>query len=327
MKYIDEFRDRKVSKHLLDKILKIVEGYDKGITLMEVCGTHTTAIFRAGIRSLLPSNITLLSGPGCPVCVTPNYYLDKAIAYSRLPDVIITTFGDMIRVPCSSSSLEKEMGRGGDIRVVYSPLESVKIAKENPDKKITFLGVGFETTAPLVASTILEAKEEGLNNLFVLSGHKLIPPAMIVLLESGEVRVNGFICPGHVSTIIGTEPYYPVARKYGVPSVITGFEPVDILKGIFMLLTQIVNRTKPKVEIAYTRVVKKEGNQRALSLMYKVFKIKDSEWRGMGVIPESGLFIREEFSDFDVEKNIEVEEEETKEHPGCICGEIRFSGD
>lgn len=322
MKYIDEFRDKKISEHLSDKIKKTVERSNKKITLMEVCGTHTTAIFRAGIRSLLPSNINLLSGPGCPVCVTPNYYLDKAIAYSKLPDVIITTFGDMVRVPGSSSSLEEEKGGGGDIRIVYSPLESTKIAKENLSKRVIFLGVGFETTAPLVASTILEAKDGNLKNLFVLSGHKLIPPAMISLLESKDVRVDGFICPGHVSTIIGADPYYPVARKYSVPSVITGFEPADILKGILMLITQIVNGMEPKVEIAYARVVNKEGNKRALSVMKKVFRVEDSEWRGMGVIPDSGLFIRDEYSDFDVEKNIEVQVEETKEHPGCICGEI-----
>ncbi len=322
MKYIDEFRDKKVSQYLVEKILQTVKEKKQKITLMEVCGTHTTSIFRAGIRSLLPSNITLLSGPGCPVCVTPNHYLDKAIANSRLPDTIITTFGDMMKVPGSSSSLEEEKARSGDIRVVYSPLDSIKIARENPNKKIIFLGVGFETTAPLVASTILEAKEEGLSNLFVLSGHKLIPPAMIALLKSKEVNIDGFICPGHVSTIIGAEPYQPVAKKYGVPSVITGFEPVDLLEGILMLLTQIVDGKKAKVEIAYTRAVKEEGNRRALSLMDEVFRIGDSQWRGMGIIPKSGFFIKDAFSDFDANKNIKAMVEETKEHPGCICGEI-----
>lgn len=322
MKYIDEFRDKKVSKRISNKIKNLLDGQDKEITLMEVCGTHTMSIFRAGIKSLLPPNINLLSGPGCPVCVTPNYYLDKAIAYSRLPFVIISTFGDMIKVPGSSSTLEEEKGSGGDIRVVYSPIESIKIAMENKDKSVIFLGVGFETTAPLVASSIIKAKEEGIKNLYVLSGHKLIPPAMIALLKSKELKIDGFICPGHVSTIIGAEPYYQVAEMYKVPSVITGFEPVDILEGILMLVNQIVNGTKSKVEIEYKRAVKKEGNIKALSVMNSVFYINDSEWRGMGIIPDSGHFIRDEFSNFDVEKNIDVEVEETKEHPRCICGDV-----
>ncbi len=322
MKYIDEFRNKKITRYISGKIQETVKGYNDRITLMEVCGTHTTAIFRAGIKSLLSDKINLLSGPGCPVCVTPNHYLDRAIAYSRLPDIIITTFGDMIKVPGSSSSLEGEKGTGGDIRVVYSPLDSIKIAEENTDKRIIFLGVGFETTAPLVASTITTTKKEGLSNLFILCGHKLIPPAMMALLESEEVNIDGFICPGHVSTIIGAEPYLPVVEKYKVPSVITGFEPVDILEGILMLIIQIINEDKPEIEIQYKRAVKEEGNRKALQLMDNVFRIGDSEWRGMGVIPKSGLFIQDKYSGFDAEKNIEVEVEETKEHPECICGEI-----
>jgi hydrogenase expression/formation protein HypD len=322
MKYIDEFRNKKITRYISGKIQETVKGYNNRITLMEVCGTHTTAIFRAGIKSLLSDKINLLSGPGCPVCVTPNHYLDRAIAYSRLPDIIITTFGDMIKVPGSSSSLEREKGTGGDIRVVYSPLDSIKVAKENTDKRVIFLGVGFETTAPLVASTITTAKKEGLSNLFILSGHKLIPPAMMALLESEEVNIDGFICPGHVSTIIGAEPYLPVVEKYKVPSVITGFEPVDILEGILMLIIQIINEDKPEIEIQYKRAVKEEGNRKALQLMDNVFRIGDSEWRGMGVIPKSGLYIQDKYSGFDAEKNIEVEVEETKEHPECICGEI-----
>ncbi|MCK4422010.1 hydrogenase formation protein HypD [candidate division WOR-3 bacterium] len=322
MKYIDEFRDKKICQKLSEEIRRIARNTKREVVLMEVCGTHTTAIFRSGIRSLMPDNIRLLSGPGCPVCVTPNRYLDRAIAYSRLPDVIICTFGDMIKVPGSSSSLEKEKSDGADIRIVYSPLESIKISKENPNKLVIFLGVGFETTAPLVASTILSSKEEGLTNLFILSAHKLIPPAMMALLDSKDIAIDGFICPGHVSTIIGIEPYLPIVEKYGIPSVIIGFEPIDILKGILMLIKQIVNGVQPKVEIQYKRAVREEGNPTAQSLMNKIFKKGDTEWRGVGIIPESGLFIREEYSVYDAERNIEVCVEETKEHPDCICGEI-----
>ncbi len=322
MRYISEFRDKEISQKLSKRIFQVVQNYDDEIGLMEVCGTHTNTIFRSGIMSLLPYNISHLSGPGCPVCVTPNHYLDQAISYSRLPDVIIASFGDMIRVPGSTSSLEKEKGRGGDIRVVYSPLESVEFAKKNPGKKVVFLGVGFETTAPLVASTIITCREEGLSNLFVLSGHKLIPPAMMALLESKEVKIDGFICPGHVSTIIGKKPYQPLVDNFGIPSVIIGFEPLDLLEGFWMLARQIANREKPKVEIQYKRVVREEGNRRALTLMNEVFEVGDSEWRGLGIVPDSGLFIRDKYSDFDADKNIDVEVEPTREHPGCSCGEV-----
>ncbi len=322
MKYITEYRNKNLSQKIADKINAYLKDYKAKISLMEVCGTHTHSIFRSGIMSLLSDKIEHLSGPGCPVCVTSNKYIDKAIAYSRLPNVIITTFGDMIKVPGSTSSLEKEKASGAKVKIVYSPLESLEIARKNPEKKVVFLGVGFETTAPLVASTILTANEEDFKNFFVLSGHKIIPPAMLSLLGSGEIKIDGFICPGHVSAIIGEKPYQPIVEKFAIPSVIVGFEPIDILEGIEMLIRQIAKKEKCKVENQYKRVVRSEGNEKALSLMNKVFDIKDSDWRGLGLLPKSGLYIKKAYSGFDAEKKIDVKVEKTKTHPKCICGKV-----
>lgn len=310
MKYIDEYSNAQ----LIQKLIKKISSYSKETVLMEVCGTHTMSIFRSGLRRLLPKNIRLLSGPGCPVCVTPNHYLDKAIAYARRDDVIIATFGDMIKVPGSSSSLQKEKTNGRNIVILYSALDALKIAKENPNKKIIFLGIGFETTAPTLAAVIKIAKENNIKNFFVFSGHKLIPPAIKALIETEELHLDGFILPGHVSTIIGSIPYEFIP----IPSVITGFQPLDIVQGILMLISQTI----PRIEIQYRRCVKKEGNPKALFLMEEVFKTTDSVWRGIGNIPSSGLKIREDFSDFDSETNIEVEVSETKETKGCFCGKI-----
>jgi len=321
MKYIDEFRNPELTKKLISKISAVVSDYRKDIKLMEVCGTHTVAISRAGLRKLFPSNLKLLSGPGCPVCVTPNDYLDRVIAYSRRKDVIIVTFGDMVKVPGSTSSLEKEKSRGADVRVVYSPLDALNIAKDNPKKKIIFLGVGFETTSPSVAATIKTAKEQNTNHFFVYCGHKVMPPAMRGLLED-NAKIDGFICPGHVSTIIGSTPYEFISKDYDIPCVIAGFEVLDVVEGIYMLVKQIVEDEKPNVQIQYTRSVKKEGNPKAVALMYEVFEREDSNWRGLGVIPQSGLKIRKEFCDFDAFKNIKVKVEPTKENKQCICGEV-----
>lgn len=321
MKYIDEFRNPELTKKLITKISGMVLDYKKDIMLMEVCGTHTVAISRMGLRKLFPSNLKLLSGPGCPVCVTPNDYLDRAIAYCRRSDVILVTFGDMMRVPGSTSSLEKEKSRGADVRVVYSPLDALKIAKVHPKKKIIFLAVGFETTSPTIAATIKTAEAENIKNFFVHSGHKVMPPAMKALLEGG-VKVNGFICPGHVSTIIGSIPYEFIPKKYNIPCVIVGFEPLDVVEGVYMLVKQVVEGEKPSVQIQYTRSVKREGNPKAVALMDEVFERKDSNWRGLGMIPESGLKIRKEFSGFDALKNIKVKTEPTKENKNCICGEV-----
>ncbi len=321
MKYIEEFRNPVLIKKIIKKTNKMLEDYGKPIQLMEVCGTHTVAISRSGLRKLFHP-LKLLSGPGCPVCVTPNHYMDKAIAYSRRKEVIITTFGDMMRVPGSTSSLERERAEGRDVRVVYSALDALQVARDNPGKKVIFLGVGFETTTPTVALTIKIAKRENLKNFFVYSGHKLIPPAMEALLEDSEVSIDGFICPGHVSTIIGSLPYEFIPHRYNIPCVITGFEPLDVAEGIAMLVEQIVNGKKPAVQIQYARSVKREGNKKAVSIMQEVFSVEQSNWRGVGTIPLSGLKIGEEYSRFDSERNIQVEVEPTKENQACICGDI-----
>ncbi|MCK5614664.1 hydrogenase formation protein HypD, partial [Candidatus Pacearchaeota archaeon] len=253
MKYTDEYRNGKLVGKLADKIKEMLKQYSSEMVLMEVCGTHTMAIFRSGLRKLLAENIRLLSGPGCPVCVTPNYYLDKAIAYARRDEVIITTFGDMMKVPGSSSSLEREKSNRGNIQVVYSALDALEIAQANPAKRVIFLGVGFETTAPTLAATIETAKQKNIGNFLVFSGHKLIPPAMRALVNTKQLHVNGFICPGHVSTIIGSRPYEFIANEYNIPCVVTGFEPLDVVQGIYMLANQIINEKQSSVQIQYTR--------------------------------------------------------------------------
>ena len=322
MKYIDEYRSKPIIKGLTEKINQHLSRTEQEIVLMEVCGTHTMAISRSGLRKVLSSKLRLVSGPGCPVCVTPNYYLDKAIAYARKQGIIIVTFGDMLKVPGSSSSLEKEKASGRDIRVVYSSLDGLKIAEDNPEKKIVFLGVGFETTAPTLGATIKIAKEQNIKNFFVFSGHKTMPLAMRALVSGNGININGFICPGHVSTIIGAIPYAFIPEEYNISCVITGFEPVDIAQGIYMLIENIIGPLKPRVQIQYKRTVKKEGNPKAIQLMQDVFEETDSQWRGLGDIPGSGLKIRDAYRDFDAEKNIEVKVEKTKETIEWICGEV-----
>jgi len=317
LKYVDEYRDKEIAQKILRQIKSISK---KKINLMEVCGTHTVAIFRNGIRKILPPNINLISGPGCPVCVTPISYIDEIIALSRKGNFIITTFGDMIRVPGSTSTLEKEKSDGADIRIVYSTLDALKIAQDNPSKEIVFMGVGFETTSPTIASAVVKAQKGKINNFSVLSVAKIMPPAMKALLEGKEVNIDGFICPGHVSAIIGSKPYNFIATQYKVPSVICGFEPMDILQSIYMLVKQIEEK-KPKVEIQYKRVVKPEGNKIALEKLNKIFEVVDSNWRGIGNIPKSGLEIRNEYNQFNSRK-FKVKIEETKEFPGCRCGEV-----
>ncbi len=317
MKYIDEFRNKDLVKKLVQKIEDIA---DRNVSLMEVCGGHTWAIQKFGIPSLLPDQVNLMSGPGCPVCVTSKRFIDQAVAYSRSDDVIITTFGDLIRVPGSSSSLEKEISKGNDVRIVYSVLDALDIARNNPDKKIVFLGIGFETTVPGTAQGIKNAAAENIKNFFVLSSHKIMPPAMGALIDEG-VRIDGYIAPGHVSTITGSGIYQNIPEKYGVGCVISGFEPVDILQSVYMLLKQIKEK-RFSVEIQYSRVVKPEGNTIALKTMEEVFTLRDDWWRGFGIIPKSGLGIAEKYKLFDAEKMIPVDVEETIEEKGCICGEI-----
>ncbi len=320
MRYIEEFRDPRFARVLVEQIKKKAESLPE-IKLMEVCGSHTMAIARYGIRQMLPPNIKLISGPGCPVCVTANNYLDKALAISRLPDLIITTFGDMMRVPGSTTSLEKERSNGGDIRVVYSTMDALQLANDNPDKKIVFLGVGFETTAPTIAASILEAEKLDVGNYAVLCAHKTMPKPMETIAGGERVDLQGFICPAHVSTIIGAKPYAFLAEKYHKACVIAGFEPLDVLESVKMLLGQIESDS-PTVEIQYSRVTKEEGNPAALTIMSEVFEVCDADWRGIGSIPGSGLKINNKYSRFDADTIYQIEVEPTQEAEGCICGEI-----
>ncbi len=318
MRFITEFRRPELAEGLIQQISKQSKTPAR---LMEFCGGHTVTIFRYGIRQPLPTTLEMVSGPGCPVCVTANADLDRAIALAHLPDVITTTFGDMLKVPGSRSSLQEAKANGADIRMVYSTMDALTIARENPDKATIFLGIGFETTAPTVAASIIHAQEKGITNYYVLSLHKLCPPAIHAILNSGEVKLDGLICPGHVSTFIGAHPWGLVAHDYHIPCVISGFEPLDILQSISMLVTQIEN-DEAKVEIAYRRGVRPEGNPAALSLMERVFEPSPAKWRGLGEIPDSGLKLRAEYQPFDAELAFEVTPEPTSEPEGCLCGEI-----
>ena len=320
MKYIDEFRNNKIAAKISKAIFNRAMG-SRRVNFMEVCGTHTMSICKFGIRKMLPENINLVSGPGCPVCVTPKSYIDKAIAFSGLPEAIVATFGDMMRVPGSYSSLEKERSKGRLVKVVYSALDAVDIAEKNPRKKVILLGIGFETTSPTVAASLIYAKEKKLRNFFVYSGHKIILPAMKALVEDRRVNIDGFLCPAHVSTIIGTLPYNVIAERYNIPCVIAGFEALDVLQGILMLVEQIKSKKK-KVENQYKRVVKKSGNKKALNLIDKVFSIKNSEWRGIGEFPKSGLAISRRYSMFDAENAFLLPTIKTRPDTGCICGSV-----
>lgn len=318
MKFVEEFRNPELAEKLIDRIHR---NSTQPARLMEFCGGHTVAIFKHGLRQLLPSHIEMLSGPGCPVCVTSSLDLDRAIALAHQPGVIITSFGDMIRVPGSYSSLRQAKAEGGDVRVVYSAQDALHIARDNSDKAVVFLGIGFETTAPTVAAAILQAEQDSIRNFFVLSMHKLCPPIMKALLDLGEVRLNGIICPGHVSAVIGSYPYQFIADNYNIACVVSGFEPLDILLCVDMLVSQI-EAGDPKVEVAYRRGVKPEGNQQAVKLMDSVFEVCDADWRGIGVVPSSGLKLRDSYRRFDAEVEFEIQTEFTRETKGCICGSI-----
>lgn len=317
MKFVDEFRDQEIAKGLIEKIK---QSSARPIQLMEVCGTHTVSIFRYGIRGLLPEHIKLISGPGCPVCVTPNSDIDLAIALCRQKDVILATFGDMLKVPGSTSSLQKEKAEGRDIRIIYSSLDALKIGKGNPGKKVVFFAVGFETTSPTIAVAILRTKEMGIPNLFFLNSQKRVPPALFALLQSPRIKIDGLILPGHVSAILGTAPYQFISKEFHIPAVITGFEPLDILQGIWMLVRQI-EENRPEIEIQYRRIVKEEGNPLAMEKIEMVFEKADGHWRGIGRIPESGYRFKEAFQSMDA-RAFEVEVEPPKEHPECLCGEV-----
>jgi hydrogenase expression/formation protein HypD len=318
IKYIEEFRDTILSQDLIGRIKKKCS---REMRLMEVCGTHTMSMFRHGIRSLLPANISLISGPGCPVCVTDQNEIDAFIELAKCDDVIIATFGDLLRVPGADSSLQEEQANGRDVRIVYSTVDALEIAKQNPEKKIVFLGVGFETTAPTVAASILAAKQAGLKNYFVFSAHKTMPAALDVLMNIKGVRIDGFLLPGHVSVIIGVDAYRSFQQKFNIPCAIAGFEPTDILQAILMLVRQIESE-KSKLANAYKRVVTNEGNIRAREVMYQVFEPGDALWRGIGKIAESGLKIRNGFESYDALKTFNLTIGDLKNDRGCICGKI-----
>ncbi len=318
--FLAKFRDKRLTQTLLENIRRIAPS-DRTYRLMEVCGTHTMAIYRFGLRQLLPGNIELLSGPGCPVCVTDLSYIDKAIALARRDDVLLVTFGDLMKVPGSTSSLLKEKAQGRRIKIVYSPLESLAVARDNPSKKVVFLAVGFETTIPAVLASMEQADADGLENLFLLTAHKLVTPAMKFLLQDGAARIDGFICPGHVSAIIGSKAYEFLADDYHIPCVVAGFEPIDILQAVLMLLTQL-REGRCQVQNQYQRAVRPQGNTKALALIGKHCQAIDDHWRGIGTIPASGLGLRDEFSRWDISSVLDINPEPLREKPGCICGQI-----
>lgn len=318
MKYINEYRNPELAKKIIKKIHNTSK---KKLRLMEVCGTHTMSIFKHGIRGLLPHNITLLAGPGCPVCVTAQKDIDAFIELASIKDVILTTFGDLIKVPGSKSSLAKKKADKADIRIVYSIFDAINIAKENPNKKIVFCAVGFETTIPTIAAGILIAKQKKLSNFFIYSAHKLTPSALGALVKTDGIKIDGFILPGHVSVITGTNAYAPIFKKYNIPSVITGFEPIDILKSILLLIVQ--NETcKPALTNAYQRAVSDSGNIIAQQTMKRVFKVCNTKWRGIGEIALSGMELKKEYSCFNACIEFGINPIDLPEPKGCICGEI-----
>ena len=312
------FKDPALARGLIESIQALAP---KSATLMEVCGTHTVAIARNGIRGLMPEGVRLASGPGCPVCVTSNHDIDKVIALARVPEVTIATFGDMTRVPGSTSSLLAEQAAGRSVEIVYSPLDALRLAQENPDRQIVFVGVGFETTTPLVAMAIKRARAMGLTNFTVYGAHKNMPGALEVIINDPALKLDALILPGHVSTIIGAEPYRFLAENYGIPGVITGFEPVDVLQGIAMIMRQL-HEGRADIEIAYARGGMPEGNPVALAAIDEVFETCSATWRGLGEIPGSGYRIREEFADFDAMRRFQPDVEEVREHKGCRCGDV-----
>ncbi len=317
MRLSSAFRESELARTIAANIEKATT---RPCNLMEFCGTHTVAIFRHGLRTLLPLNLNLVSGPGCPVCVTSKADIDRILYLADLPGTIITTYGDMMKVPGSGMSLSDKRARGADVRVVYSITDAVEVARANPASRVVFNAVGFETTAPSTAAVIRNAREEKIGNFHILSIHKVTPPVVGALLEGGTA-VDGFLCPGHVCSIIGSRPFEPVAGEWGKPCVIAGFEPADVLQGLLMLVRQL-EEGESRVEIEYTRGVKPEGNLNALAVMDEVFRRVPSEWRGIGEVQATGLKLREEFAAFDAERFIDREIQSEPDPPGCQCGEV-----
>ena len=320
MKYVDEYRDPELAKRISNEIAKL--SASRPLKLMEVCGGHTHTIYKHGIEDVLPHNIDLIHGPGCPVCVLPMGRIDDAIAIARMDDVIFTTFGDMMRVPGSSGSLLDAKADGADVRFVYSPLDALKLARQHPDRKVVFFAIGFETTAPSTAVTLLRAKEEGIKNFSVFCNHVNIIPAMKAILDSPDLRLDGFIGAGHVSMVIGMRPYNFVARDHHKPVVIAGFEPLDIIQSIYMIVKQI-EEGRAEVENQYSRVVRPEGNVKALQAMAQTMELRPFfEWRGLGFITHSALKVRPEFADWDAELQYEVPGLRVADPKACQCGEV-----
>jgi hydrogenase expression/formation protein HypD len=318
MKYLDEFSNPELAKNLLDKIRGVTT---KRWAIMEVCGGQTHSIIRHGIDQLLPNEIEMIHGPGCPVCVTPLEVIDKALEIAARPGVIFCSFGDMLRVPGSMKDLFHVKSEGGDVRVVYSPLDALNIARENPDRQVVFFGIGFETTAPANAMTVYQAKRLGIENFSLLVSHVLVPPAIAAIMESPSCRVQGFLAAGHVCSVMGTEEYPPLAEKYRVPMVVTGFEPLDILEGIRRTVTQL-ETGKHELENAYPRAVMAEGNPAARAMLQDVFEVTDRAWRGIGMIPQSGWRLSERYSAYDAEQRFAVADLHTEESSICRSGEV-----
>ncbi len=316
MKYLDEYRDGELAQKIAREVHRVTT---RPWNIMEVCGGQTHAIVKFGIDELLPKSITLIHGPGCPVCVTPLEIIDQALEIAARPNVIFTSFGDMLRVPGSTTDLLSVKAKGGDVRIVYSPLDAVRLAEQNPAKEVVFFGVGFETTAPATAMAVYQAAHKQLKNFSLLVSHVLVPPAMVALLSSPDCRIQGFLAAGHVCTVMGFEEYFPVAAKYHVPIVVTGFEPLDILQGVLMVVQQLESG-RAEVENQYARAVRREGNEPAQKLIREVFRIIPRKWRGVGEIAQSGLGLGEAYTAFDAGKKFGVAEHHVEEPAACISG-------
>jgi hydrogenase expression/formation protein HypD len=318
MRFIDEYRSEADAQKLVQAIHQLVT---QPWTLMEICGGQTHTLIKSGVDQMLPPQVTLIHGPGCPVCVTPLELIDKAIAIAQRPEVIFTSFGDMLRVPGSEADLLSIKAQGGDVRIVYSSLDAVKLAQKQPDRQVVFFAVGFETTAPGNAMAVWQAKQLGLTNFSILCSHVLVPPAIEAILGSPGNKVQGFLAAGHVCTVMGYQEYEPLAEKYRVPIVVTGFEPLDLLQGIYMTL-KALEEGRWQVENQYARSVTREGNVSAQQLTRQIFQVCDRQWRGIGLIPGSGYCLRAEFAAFDAEQRFEVSGLTAQESPLCIAGEI-----
>ncbi|NBC05952.1 MAG: hydrogenase formation protein HypD [Bacteroidetes bacterium] len=318
MKYLSEYRDPEVAQRYLEEIKKTVT---QPWTIMEVCGGQTHSLVKNGILNMLPKEVNMVHGPGCPVCVTPTSLIDKAIYLAEEKNVILCSFGDMLRVPGSGKSLLEAKADGADIRVLYSPLEAVKIAEQHPEREVVFFAVGFETTAPANALSVLHAERMGVHNYSILASHVLVPPAIRAVMSDPESKIQAFLAAGHVCTIMGTGEYHPLVAEYNIPMVVTGFEPIDLLQGILMTVKQL-EAGEAKLENQYTRMVRPEGNQNAMDIISQVFEITDRTWRGMTNIPESGYQVKTAYADYDATKKFRVDIAEAPENPDCISGAI-----